>query len=304
MVIIGVTNSIFSGEAMDIYINKILKQMAPLEPPRVDAFACDNIAIFKANVVFNEAREFDDYEFIIPSAKFPAVSVDRNKSLVVENNKLFPINPQQLHSAIVHENITIPYYLPLFIDKTYFQEIAYSIFGDRNVFFENKSVSISKNLQGLISLFMQESEQKQTGYQFILQSLTAQIVITLIREVKNNFQCAISHLNYTDKKCINTAISFLVENYQRNITLDEIAKLVNYSPYHFIRIFKAETGKTPLEFFQEIKIEKAKELLKRRKKNITEICHICGFNNPSHFTNVFRRKVGTSPTQFRKDFFK
>ena len=79
-----------------------------------------------------------------------------------------------------------------------------------------------------------------------------------------------------------------------------MSHIANLSPYHFIRVFKAETGKTPYEFLLEIKVEKAIELIKARKYTITEIAMMCGFTSSSHFSNVFRKIKGISPTDFIK----
>ncbi len=72
------------------------------------------------------------------------------------------------------------------------------------------------------------------------------------------------------------------------------------SPYHFIRIFKNETGKTPYEYLVDIKIEKACSLLRRSNLSVTEICFLCGFNSSSHFSTVFKQKIGVSPSMYRQ----
>ncbi|MFZ5642647.1 MAG: helix-turn-helix domain-containing protein [Bacillota bacterium] len=76
--------------------------------------------------------------------------------------------------------------------------------------------------------------------------------------------------------------------------------MANLSSYYFIRVFKAQMGKTPYEYLLDIKMEKAREMLKQRNHTITEICYECGFNSISHFTTAFKRKVGVTPTYYRK----
>lgn len=106
--------------------------------------------------------------------------------------------------------------------------------------------------------------------------------------------------NYLEINGINRVIVFLMEHYQENYSLQDIARIANLSPYHFIRIFKAQTGKTPYEYLLDIKIDKAKTMLKDAALNITEISYLCGFNNLNHFGKVFKRKVGVSPSAYRK----
>jgi len=96
-------------------------------------------------------------------------------------------------------------------------------------------------------------------------------------------------------------IDFMTEHCAENLSLEDMAQLTNYSPFHFIKIFKSETGNTPFQYLLDIKLNRAKDMLTHRKEmTITEICYLCGFNNLSHFTAVFKRKTGVSPSKYRQ----
>lgn len=84
------------------------------------------------------------------------------------------------------------------------------------------------------------------------------------------------------------------------MTLEEISKQVNYSQYHFIRIFKKETGFSPFEYLTNCRLDKARELLAKTPFTITEICLQCGFQNSSHFATVFKKHTGMSPSEYRQ----
>lgn len=94
-----------------------------------------------------------------------------------------------------------------------------------------------------------------------------------------------------------------MENYTGNYSLQEVSRVANLSPYHFIRVFRAETGKTPYDFLLDVKIEKSKEMLKSVSKTVTDACFGCGFNNISHFTVAFKKRVGVTPSDYRKSLF-
>lgn len=102
------------------------------------------------------------------------------------------------------------------------------------------------------------------------------------------------------KKNINESIKYLEENYQKEYCLEDVAQAANLSPYHFIRVFKSQTGKTPYELLMNIKMKKAKEMLMDSSKTITEISSLLVFSSSSHFARVFSRIVGLSPTAYRK----
>lgn len=101
-------------------------------------------------------------------------------------------------------------------------------------------------------------------------------------------------------KNINESIKYLEENYQKEYCLEDLAQAASLSSYHFIRVFKSQTGKAPYEFFMNIKMKKAKEMLMDSSKTITEISSLLGFSSSSHFARVFSRIVGLSPTAYRK----
>ncbi len=170
------------------------------------------------------------------------------------------------------------------------------------VSFSNKSFRLNSYFLGSIQQFTSESSKAQTGYEFILQSLGMQIAINLLRCGDTDSVLKYDKNIKTSKKSIKKLQDFLMENYQKDFSLDEIANLVNYSPYHLIRLFKSETGKTPFQYFIDIKIKKAKQLLKNTTLSITEISYQCGFNNSSHFSTTFKKHVGVSPLKYQKTF--
>lgn len=95
-------------------------------------------------------------------------------------------------------------------------------------------------------------------------------------------------------------IGYMQSNYSKKITLEELALEAHYSPFHFIRLFKKETGKTPFQYLTKVRLEKAKEFLTATDKPVTEICFQCGFQNSSHFANFFKLHTGISPSKFRR----
>ncbi|MGI6449194.1 MAG: helix-turn-helix domain-containing protein [Desulfitobacteriia bacterium] len=107
--------------------------------------------------------------------------------------------------------------------------------------------------------------------------------------------------SYNVTKNINQSIKYLKENYQHEYCLEDVAKAANLSPYHFIRVFKSQTGKTPYEFLLDLKLQKAKEMLIDSTKTITEICSELGFSSPSYFAAVFNKNIGESPKVYRQN---
>lgn len=100
---------------------------------------------------------------------------------------------------------------------------------------------------------------------------------------------------------INKVLLYIDENLDTALTLDTIARVAYYSPFHFHRIFKAITGETLNEYITRRRIEKTAAILFRRKEiPISELSLQYGFNSNSSFTRAFKSFYGVSPSEFRK----
>jgi AraC-like DNA-binding protein len=78
-----------------------------------------------------------------------------------------------------------------------------------------------------------------------------------------------------------------------------LAALAGLSTFHFIRAFRAHSGRTPHQYLREKRIERAKELLITTPMPVTEICDAVGFQSLGSFSSLFRRVTGETPAAFR-----
>jgi AraC-like DNA-binding protein len=97
------------------------------------------------------------------------------------------------------------------------------------------------------------------------------------------------------------SISFIEEKLPdvKALSLEELSKKANLSKYHFCRSFKKSTGMTPMKFVTHLRINRAKELLRRRNNNISRIAIEVGFNDFSNFIRHFKKHTGVTPKTFR-----
>lgn len=109
-------------------------------------------------------------------------------------------------------------------------------------------------------------------------------------------------LNNADSERINKVMNFLMENYNREIELDEVANLVNLNRSSFCRYFKYRTHKTCSQFLNEIRIAHACKLLVNGEKTISEICYETGYNNISHFNRQFKLTNKLTPKEYAKKY--
>ena len=237
------------------------------------------------------------YEFVMPLYR-PIHSVIDKKKTIIENNKLYSINSEQIHgSTEAQPGVQI---LAVQIDREFMQDISYEVFGKREVDFVNDNYCLDRKMKTMINLFANEFSNQQAGYRFILQGLSTSMAVHLLRSIKNNIFTYVTEGGCYEKENIKRAVDFLKEYYNKDYSLEDVARVANLSPYYFIRVFKANTGKPPYEFLLGIKIDKAKELLKRKGMTITEVCFACGFKSPSHFGSLFKKVTGLTPSEYRK----
>lgn len=99
---------------------------------------------------------------------------------------------------------------------------------------------------------------------------------------------------------IQEAIQHMRNNIEKKLTLEDIATHVGYSPSHFGQIFLKKTGQTPLNYFNQLKIQKACQLLDFSELKIKEIAEELGFYDQYHFSKMFFKQIGETPTQYKK----
>jgi len=88
--------------------------------------------------------------------------------------------------------------------------------------------------------------------------------------------------------------------FARDLSLTELAEESGYSRAHFLRMFRAATGKTPHQYLRDVRLERAREQLQTGSASILEIALATGFASHSHLTRQFRQRFGTTPGSFRR----
>lgn len=101
---------------------------------------------------------------------------------------------------------------------------------------------------------------------------------------------------------IKIIFNYVMEHFQVDITLKEVAAIVSMTIPSFCRYFKKQTGKTFTQFVNEFRITHACKLLSETSRPISDICFACGFNNFAHFNKQFKKITKQNPSQYRSLF--
>lgn len=97
------------------------------------------------------------------------------------------------------------------------------------------------------------------------------------------------------------ARKYMEENFQKDISLDDVSRVGNVSPYYFSKVFKEETGETFVEYMTKLRISYAKKLLREKEKSIKQICLESGYSDPNYFSRIFKKSVGVTPSEYQKE---
>jgi len=100
---------------------------------------------------------------------------------------------------------------------------------------------------------------------------------------------------------IQPAINYIDANYDKPITLADVAKTAFLSVSRLSHVFKEQMGVTVIDYLTSVRIERARQLLLTTNQSCTEICFQTGYNNQSYFTRSFKDFVGMTPRQFRSE---
>ena len=102
------------------------------------------------------------------------------------------------------------------------------------------------------------------------------------------------------KQFVSAAIAYLRQHLQEPVRMDDLVRHVGFSRARLFDLFKAQTGRTPNDYLQRLRVENAQEQLKQTDLSVTEIGLANGFSTGQYFSTVFARYTGVSPRDFRK----
>ncbi len=99
---------------------------------------------------------------------------------------------------------------------------------------------------------------------------------------------------------VSKAMAYIKENFSKELSLDEVSRTVNVSPYYFSKLFKEKSGQNFIEYLTSIRIDYAKKLLMNPNLSIKEICIMSGYSDPNYFSRIFKKQEDVTPSEYRE----
>ncbi len=188
-------------------------------------------------------------------------------------------------------------------------------------FFENKKLLLPQHLVKFIHLILEEGRRTfdipysspdlkkmnllkspTLGGEQLIKNYLEILLINLLREQTETERGNSVFLAPEDLSArpVDDVVAILKENIYSELTIDDICARTNYSKSYLFRLFKAKTGKTIISYFTELKISRAKQLLRENELSVREIAERLAFAAPDYFTKTFKRITGMTPLAYKK----
>jgi len=144
-----------------------------------------------------------------------------------------------------------------------------------------------------------EQQNGGPGATLYTEALVIELVILLLRKYSADGSLNGSARGDLTREQLRPALEMIHDDLQRNYSLSELARAVQFSPYHFSRAFKRVIGLPPHQYVLKQRIQVARQLLADSDLSISEVAHRVGFYDQSHFTYHFKRLLGVTPSAMR-----
>ena len=192
----------------------------------------------------------------------------------------------------------------------YFDGIQYEIIRpliEQKIYFPpliNNDDSIWNELVKIYKKIIKEADKDGLTRFIRVKSYLYELIALLYENNKFNYLDGKDKANDYKIDNVKKVLRYIHDNYKQKIYLDDMSKLLGMNTQYFCRYFKKLVGKTPTEYINDVRIEKAKELLAESDDKIIDIAIACGYDNIGYFIKRFREQKHMSPSQYRKQIKK
>ncbi|WNH11334.1 AraC family transcriptional regulator [Flavobacteriaceae bacterium HL-DH10] len=285
---------------MDI-LKKVHREITPLSPE--DSF-----------LVFDRVKEEFDFPIHFhPEYELNFISNGKGVNRVVgdsieeiDNIELVLVGPNLYHGWLTHNcksreirEITIQFHGDLFNDEFLSRKIMKPIkdMFDRSI----HGILFSKKVSAeIFERIAQVSKLDSMDYFLELISILYDLANSRNQRLLSSYTTNRDSFENSDK--IKRIYEYVQENYDKKITLAEASELVNMSQVSFNRFMKKRTGKTFVDYVNDVRIGYAAIRIIEKDVSISEIAFNCGFNNIANFNRVFKKSKKCTPSQYKNDF--
>ena len=282
--------------------NNIMREITPLT--QNDCFTIFSRVKKEFNFPLHYHEEFELN--LIINAKGARRIVGDNIE-IIDDAELVLVGPNLGHAWFTHQcksedikEITIQWHKDLFDDKMLRRNQLSFI---RSMLERSaKGILFSKETIKALTPRIVSLNQKN-GFDSVLELMSILHDLSTSRNMRTLSDITFNndHFNYNSRR-IEKAFEHMNNNYDKQVTLGEVAKLVSMTEVSCSRFIKKRTGFTFIDSLNEIRLGHASRMLIDTTHSVAEISYNCGFNNISNFNRIFKKKKNCTPKEFRENF--
>jgi AraC-like DNA-binding protein len=225
----------------------------------------------------------------------------------IDDMELVLVGPNVYHAWFTHQcqseeirEVTIQWHKDLFEDKLLRRNQLSFI---RSMMERSqKGILFSRETIAALAPRILSLNQKN-GFDSVLELFSILHDLSISRNMRTLSDGSFTNQHFTyNSRRIEKAFEYMNNNYDKAVTLGEVAKLVSMTEVSFSRFIKKRTGNTFIDSLNEIRLGHASRMLIDTTHSIAEISYHCGFNNISNFNRIFKKKKTCTPKEFRENF--
>lgn len=150
-----------------------------------------------------------------------------------------------------------------------------------------------------IKVILSEASNQEENYQEICNKLLDILIINMLR--RTNIALEVKPEEFLNKH-YHFVKQYIDNNFHKEITLDHLAELTHTSKYYLAHVFKRDSGFSPIQYLNHVRLSEAQKMLINTDYSITQISQLLGYSTPSYFSQAFSNKFKRSPLDYRKHY--
>lgn len=215
-------------------------------------------------------------------------------SFPVKENDFVIINPNVEHAEFSLDSSPLEYIVLAIEDLSF----SFGFEDSENTYSVYNYSLYRQEIEFYLQALLKEITTRELNYETVCQNLLEVLIIKMVRHT--NYSLSIATSKKTNRGC-GVVKRYIDANYKRDITLDMLSEISHMSKYYLIHDFQRFAGLSPIKYLNARRIDESKALLESTDYSISQISESIGFSSPSYFSQVFKKLVGVSPADYRKN---
>lgn len=253
-------------------------------------------------------HKHDHFEMVYIKKGQAVVSVD-NIDVNMSTHSIIIIKPEKAHKFIVKSD-SCEFIVLRFRFKTKKSEDMHHIsLSDFIEYIEDETTGAYLHLKlgkkndifPVLAKILREKMKYQIWGDFLSCLLIMELFVLLSRTLKHQWEQSAKNRNLKLTEILNIAKTYIDNNFEKELTLSQVAKYIYLSDSYFAHSFKNKFGISPKSYILRVRIENAKELLENTDNKIADIALSVGFSSQQRFNDIFKKHLGVTPLRYRQN---